>query len=135
MISTFLRRPFIRFLLVGGFAALVNILARMAFSLVTPFELAVALAFPVALTVAFVLNRVYVFSAQDGPMGRQYLRFTLVNIAALVPVWLISVGLARWLFPRIAFTWHAETVAHVIGVLSPVAASYVGHKAFTFARG
>ena len=126
--------PFTRFLLVGGVAALVNILARMAFSLFMPYELAIVAAFPVALTVAFVLNRSYVFSATDGGATGQYLRFTVVNLVALAPVWLVSVGLARWLFPSIGFSWHPDTVAHTIGVLSPVAASYIGHKSFTFAR-
>ncbi|MFN4018844.1 MAG: GtrA family protein, partial [Reyranella sp.] len=61
-------------------------------------------------------------------------RFVLVNMLALVQVWIVSVGLARWLFPASGFTFHADTVAHVIGVLFPVLTSYVGHKRFSFAK-
>lgn len=125
--------PFVRFLFVSGAAALVNILGRMAFNRVTSYELAIVLAFPIALTFAFVLNRLFVFKKQSRPFPRQYARFTLVNILALGQVWLVSVGLARGLFPFLGFTWHAETAAHVIGVLSPAATSYYAHKYFSFA--
>ena len=52
---------------------------------------------------------------------------------AVAQVWIVSVGLARFVFPAIGFTWHDETVAHVIGVLVPVVTSYLGHKHFSFA--
>ena len=53
---------------------------------------------------------------------------------ALGFVWAISVGLARIVFPAIAFTWHADDIAHLIGVLAPAATSYLGHRFYTFAR-
>jgi len=58
---------------------------------------------------------------------------TLVNLAAVAQVWVVSVGLARLVFPVAGFVWHAETVAHVIGVAVPVFTSYLGHKHFSFA--
>ena len=133
-VSNFVSRmtQFVLFALVGGIAALVNILARLGFSLVTPFEVAIVLAFPVALTVAFLLNRYFVFSATDGHAPSQYARFLLVNLVALVQVFVVSVLLARVIFPWAQFTWNAETVAHVIGVLSPIVTSYALHKSFTF---
>lgn len=109
-----------------------NILARLGFSLVTSFEVAIVLAFPIALTVAFVLNRRFVFAAGDGHAPTQYARFLIVNLVALVQVFVVSVLLARVVFPWAEFTWNAETVAHVIGVLSPIITSYVFHKRFTF---
>ena len=62
----------------------------------------------------------------------QFMRFALVNAVAFAQVWIISVGLARLVFPAIGFAWDAETVAHVIGVVSPVATSYLMHKHFSF---
>jgi putative flippase GtrA len=124
--------PFLRFLLVGGAAALLNIFARLTFNLWMTYELAIAVAYLVAMTTAFVLNRTYVFHARKRAILGQYLRFTIVNLVALVQVWVVSVGLARWLFPLVGFEWHGHAVAHTIGVLSPVVTSYVGHKVFTF---
>ena len=59
-------------------------------------------------------------------------RFVLINLLALVQVWLISVGLANWIFPMVGLVWQAELIAHIVGVLSPVVTSYFGHRYFTF---
>jgi hypothetical protein len=48
----------------------------------------------------------------EGSAWNQYFRFFLVNLAALVQVWLISVGLAEWLFPAIGWRFRPELVAH-----------------------
>lgn len=123
---------FVRFLLTGGVAAAVNILSRIALSLAIPFEVAVVLAYLVGMTTAYVLARLFVFDRSGAPVHHEYLRFAVVNVVALIQVWLVSVGLANWLFPAIGFTWYPELVAHMIGVISPVATSYYGHKLFTF---
>src|ERR1700686_4417768 len=83
-----------RFLFVGVAAAAVNILSRVFISNFVPFEYAVALAFPIALTFAFSMLRFFVFETSQRSGWEQYFRFWLVNLAALVQVWLISVGLS-----------------------------------------
>jgi putative flippase GtrA len=123
---------FFRFVLAGGAAAAVNIVARLLLSAVVRFDVAVALAYLVGMATAFILNRQFVFDRSDRRVHSEMMRFVLVNLAALVQVWIVSVGLAEWLFPKVGLIWHAELIAHVIGVLSPVAASYLGHKHFTF---
>jgi putative flippase GtrA len=130
-----LNSQFLLFAIIGGFAALVNIAVRLLFNLVVPFEVAVVLAFPVALTTAFLLNRRFVFTDGSGRAVHQYAKFWLVNLIALVQVLAVSLFLARALFPWLGFTWHAETVAHVIGVLSPVFTSFVLHRSYTFGTG
>ena len=123
---------FFRFLLAGGMAAAANIVSRLLLSMVVRFDVAVAAAYLVGMATAFILNRHFVFDRSDRHVHSEMMRFVLVNLAALVQVWIVSVGLAEWLFPKVGMTWHAELIAHVIGVLSPVAASYLGHKHFTF---
>lgn len=127
-----LDRAFVRFLLTGGLAAVVNIGSRVLFSMVMPFGAAVVAAYVCGMTTAYVLARLFVFERSGQTVGSEFLRFTLVNLVALVQVWLISVGLADWLFPAIHFNWNADLVAHTVGVLSPVVSSYYGHKLFTF---
>lgn len=123
---------FVRFLFVGGMAAAINIVSRVVISQFVAFEYAVALAFPIALTFAFVMSRTLVFEPTDGSAWGQYVRFFLVNLVALVQVWLVSVGLAQWLFPAIGWTFYPELLAHTIAVCSPVLTSYYAHKMFTF---
>jgi putative flippase GtrA len=97
------------------------------------YEIAIVVAYVCGMTIAFLLNKVFVFEKSGRGAGAEYLRFGLVNLAAVVQVWIVSVVLARIIFPAIGFEWHAETIAHVIGVAVPVFTSYLGHKHFTFA--
>ena len=127
------RKRFALFLFAGGTAALVNILSRIAFNWLMPYEVAIVVAYLCGMTTAYLLNKRFVFASSGRGVASEYTRFALVNLAAVAQVWIVSVGLARWVFPAISFTWHAETVAHVIGVTIPVFTSYLGHKHFSFA--
>ncbi len=127
-------RQYGAFIAVSGVAALVNLLARALFSRFLVYEIAVALAYLIGMSVAFVLNRKYVFPLQTAAMHSQYIRFSIVNVLALAQVWIVSVGLARIVFPAIGFTWQAETVAHAIGLAVPAVTSFVGHKYYTFRK-
>jgi putative flippase GtrA len=130
----FLSRQFLAFLLVGGFAAFVNWLSRFYFSGFMSFTAAIVLAYLVGMTTAFVLSRVIVFERSGRSAQSDFMRFAIVNVVAVIQVWLISVALARWLMPWVGFTWHAEEVAHAIGVAAPIVTSYLGHRHFTFGK-
>jgi putative flippase GtrA len=124
---------FLRFLAAGGASAAANAVARWLLSRVVSYELAVALAYLVGMAVAFLLMRRFVFqSGGAGNARHQAARFALVNAWSLAQVWAISVGLARVVFPAVGFDWHAETVAHLIGLGSLAVTSYVAHKRFSF---
>lgn len=127
------RRRIVLFLLAGGIAAAVNILSRIVLNLAMPYEAAIVVAYLCGMTTAYVINKAWVFDASGRGVTHEYMRFALVNAAAIVQVWLVSVGLARLVFPWIGFAWHAETIAHVIGTAVPIFTSYLGHKHFTFA--
>jgi putative flippase GtrA len=139
------RRPDVRrfavFLATGGLAAAVNVLSRFGFERLlkhfgtggdAAYEGAVVLAYLVGMTTAFVLARTFVFELSGRHLHVQFGRFALVNVVALLQVWIVSVALAYHALPAIGFSWYPETVAHVIGVLSPVVSSYYGHKRFSF---
>ena len=127
-------RRFILFLFAGGTAAVINILSRIAINWFVSYEVAIVLAYLCGMTVAYLLNKQLVFDASGRGVTTEYLRFALVNLFAVAQVWIVSVGLARLLFPAIGFAWRAETVGHVIGVMVPVFTSYLGHQHFSFAK-
>jgi putative flippase GtrA len=123
---------FLSFLLAGGLAALFNWGSRFVFSLWFELEVAVILAFFVGLASGFVLMRWFVFKQAETPLLTQAGWYVLINLMALAQTWLITVGLARYALPAIGFTWHAEALAHLTGILAPIASSYLGHRFLTF---
>ncbi len=123
---------FVRFVLAGGVAADANIMSRCLLSSIMPFEAAIVVAYLIGMITAFGLTRQFVFEKSQRHVRSEALRFVLVNLVALLQVWIVSIGLADWVFPKIGFIWQAELSAHIIGVLSPVVISYFGHRYFTF---
>jgi len=125
-------RRFVAFLFVSGIAAIANIGSRILFNQWTGYIPAILLAFCVGLCVAFVLNRLFVFREPGNPLHHQAFWFVVVNLAAVAQTLAVSLLLARALFPLIGFHWHADTIAHVVGVGAPVLTSFLGHKHLTF---
>lgn len=126
-----LNRQFWRFLLAGGAAAAANYGSRFLFSLWLSYESAIVLAFLVGLSIGFLLMRTYVFNAQGKALGPQVAKFVAVNLFALIQTLLVSVVLARWVFPAVGVS-HAEALGHLAGVLVPTVTSYFGHRLATF---
>lgn len=124
---------FVRFLSTGGFAALVNLGSRYALNKALSFEVSVAIAYLIGMLTAYVLARQFVFQPTGRSVASEFKRFAIVNVFSLALVWVISVGLARQLFPAMGMTFHAQDVAHFIGVAAPAAVSYFAHRAYTFA--
>lgn len=125
---------FVRFIIVGGIAALVNFLSRLFFSEWMSFRYAVFAAYIIGMLTAFILSKLHVFEASGRHPGHELFYFTMVNLVAVVQVWGISVGLAEYLFPAIEFTFYPQEVAHLIGLSIPVLSSYFGHKYLSFAK-
>ena len=133
--KNFLSVQFVRFLFTGGLAAIANIVSRILFSNFFDYRIAVTLAFFVGLSIAFLLSRFLVFpNARIGTI-KSFYRFVLVNLLALVQVWIVSVVLAEYIFKILGFDIYPELIAHVIGVSIPVVTSFFAHKYFTFPEG
>lgn len=131
--AAFARLPALtRFLLLGGVAAGANVDARWLLQPLLGFEVAVVAAYLIGMLIAYNLFRVFVFGSSGRSIASEAWRFTLVNLVSMACVWVISVALARWLFPFLSWTWHADDIAHLVGVLSPALTSWIGHKRYTF---
>ena len=127
-------KEFFQFLMVGGFSAGVNFISRIGFSELVTYRYAIILAYLVGMITAFLLSKHYVFEKSGRSFNDELLDFTIVNIFAVIQVWLISVGLAEYFFPYINFDIYPEEVAHLIGLGIPVISSYFGHKYFSFRK-
>ncbi|GLK67094.1 GtrA family protein [Hansschlegelia plantiphila] len=121
-----------RFLLAGGFAALVNWGARFPLNAVMPFGAAVIAAYVVGMVVGFFLYRFFVFEAHEGAAGSQLWKFILVNAVGAAEVWALAVFFAHWLAPAVGWTLWVEPIAHAAAIGIGAATSYVGHRLLTF---
>lgn len=134
MAKALLSSEFLKFLLTGGVAAFVNLAARWLLNLMMSYEIAVVVAYLIGMITAYTFSKLFVFEASGRTVQDEFARFALVNLAALVQVWLVSVGLARLAFPALGFDWYAEDIAHLIGVAVPAVTSYFGHRHFSFSH-
>ena len=119
-------------MLTGGLAALVNFLSRIFYNQWVSFQWAVILAYVTGMVTAFVLAKAFVFKASALPLRRSVGFFVLVNLVAVIQTWLVSVGLASYLFPALNIHHHTYELAHAVGGVLPVFTSYLGHKALSF---
>lgn len=127
-----MNRQFLLFVLTGGLAAGVNFFSRIFLSSWLRYSLAIIIAYILGMTTAFLLNKLFVFRKADNALHSQIFWFSVVNVVALLQTLAISLLLADYIFPRLQFYWHPETVAHAIGVAFPVITSFIGHKKLSF---
>ncbi len=129
-----MKTQFLRFLITGGIAALINLGSRYIINFFISFEIAVVLAYLIGMSSAYILARIFVFDNSGRSVASEFQRFAIVNLFALILVWVVSVGLARFIFPAINFSWYANDIAHLIGVMVPAITSYFAHRFFTFSK-
>jgi putative flippase GtrA len=126
-------KAFGSFVVVGGLAALVNVLSRVALNQFISYEASIIIAYMIGMTFAYYSNRIFVFKPTGQANVAEYVRFGIVNIASMSMVFGVSLLFSRIVFPAIEFRWHAETIAHAIGVASPIFLSFFAHRNFSFA--
>lgn len=126
------RRQFFLFVVTGGIAAVVNVLSRIGFSQFLRFELAVLAAYGIGMIAAYVLARRFVFRRTRQSIRRSFAAFALVNLAAVLQTWLVSIGVRSILLPLLGFAALVDLIAHSCGVAVPVFTSFLGHKHVSF---
>lgn len=125
-------KQLVQFVLVGGFAALVNFLARIVLNFWMPFSAAIVIAYLFGMVTAFLLNKTFVFRDATNRIHHQIMWFTIINAAAMLQTLVVSLVLNSTVLPYLEIHWHTELVAHAIGVATPILTSYIGHKRFSF---
>ncbi|CFR02292.1 GtrA-like protein [Yersinia frederiksenii] len=132
MKSFFISRQFLVFLITGGIAAVVNFSSRIIYNIWLDFSWSIILAYITGMITAFILAKIFVFKESKQALHRSILFFILINIAAILQTWLISIILAYYLLPKLGITSYVREIAHAVGILVPVFSSYLGHKHWSF---
>jgi putative flippase GtrA len=135
VLSLYLSGQFGRFLLAGGFAAIVNWTSRFAFNLVMSYAAAIVAAYALGMAVAFVLNKRYVFPYSRRPVAGEMLFFVLFNLAAFPVVWAIAYLLGERILPGLLPRQLAFALGHACAVAVPALINFVLHKLITFRGG
>ncbi|ALG68825.1 GtrA family protein [Beggiatoa leptomitoformis] len=132
--KAFFSTTFIKFLAVGGFAAIVNFGSRIGFSYFFNYTTAIVLAYFVGIIIAFIFNKLFVFTHKIGSRSpaKQFYYFFLINLLGLAQTLVVSLLLAHILLPALGIEQGIEEIAHFIGICVPVFTSYLGHKYITF---
>ena len=132
MIQSFLSRKFAAFLLVRGTAATVNFGSRILYDRWVNFDVAVLLAFVGGLVTAFTLNKLFIFKNSDHSVKRSAIYFLIVNLAALLQTWGVTMALAFYVLPAMGIESFVEDIAHGVGIGVPVFTSFIAHNHWTF---
>ncbi|WP_405162524.1 GtrA family protein [Nocardia sp. NBC_01499] len=124
------QRQEVAFAAVGGFNTALGIGLTVVWLAVlgdsVPPSVAVAASYAVSIVIAFVLHRTLVFRVR-GHLLRDFLRFVAVNSGGLLlNMLLLELAVSVWHFP--------DKPAAVVVMALVAAASYFGHRHFSFRR-
>lgn len=125
-------KQFIKFLFAGSFGAATNIISRYIFDIAVSYSYAIIYAYLVAMVTTYILFKFLVFDRSNENTGKEFGKYVIVHILAIIIVWLVSVSFARFIFPIIGMDYRPDDIGHIIGVCSTVFSSYYLHKFFTF---
>lgn len=131
-ITPFLSAQFLKFLFVGVTAAAANWLSRYAFDIFMTFPNSVLCAYGLGMTVAFILNAIYVFPKSARPRHLQARDFVIINIVFVPLVWLVSVNLNRLFLHHGMPEMFSEPVAHGAALAAPMVLTFLFYKFVAF---
>jgi putative flippase GtrA len=132
VIKQFISKQFLAFLVAGGFAAAVNFMSRVLFSLWFSYAHAVIAAYIFGMLTAFILNIIYVFPKFKKKIKLIHARdFIIVNICFFPLVWLGSVQLNTALI-YLGVNRFSEEISHFIALSLPIFSTFLIYKFFIF---
>ncbi len=118
-------RQLLRYCIVGGTGYLVNLVAFLIADRSTPYTVAFVIAFVLAATCNFSLNRAWTFRVSHGVPHHQYARFLTVSGVALC----LDLAVLRALVEAGGM---AKVPAAALAILVAMPVSFLGNKLWTF---
>jgi putative flippase GtrA len=132
LVSLYVSVQFARFIAVGGAALLIHWLSRFAFNEILDYGWAIVLAYGLSMSVAFILNKIYVFPSSRRSYAFEVTAFFSVNIAAFPFVWVAAYVLGEWVLARHLQPEISRAIAHGVAITLPVLVNFALHKLITF---
>lgn len=130
------RREFIRYVISGGSATVVNLAAVWLSRQFAGYEIAVAIGAIFGTATTYLMTKTFVFNATSKAIDySEIARFLCIHGLVCLQIWLVSVSLNRWILPAIGIDAYREAIASVIGVGSVVFTGYFLHRKVTYRSG
>jgi energy-coupling factor transport system substrate-specific component len=121
-----------RFIIAGGFAAMVNWLARFPLELAMPFVPAVIGATIIGMAVGFISYRSFVFPGSARPLAGQIRDFVAVNLLGMAVTVVVAVLMRYVILAVVDALPGVNAVAHALGIAAGALVNFLGHKRVTF---
>ena len=131
MLKSIFSKQFLLFCFVGLSCALINIIVRAIFDIWTSFGMSILIGFCFGVSLAFILNYLYVFPGSNKPIRNQIKGFLFTNLFFLPIVWISSIFLKSLLITIDNFS-NPELYAHVIAVSIPLIFTFLIYKFSVF---
>lgn len=132
ILGDFFTAQFVKFILAGGFAALVNFSVGISLEGMLPYHGDIVVGHLSGMVVAFFLFESQVFGRSIESRSIEVSTFIVVNIASIVQTWFVYVGLHGYVFPSMDMNFYPQIQARVIAIVIPVFTSFIAHKYLTF---
>lgn len=123
---------FLKFLAVGVTAAAANWLSRVGFDLLMSFSMSVFCAYAVGMTVAFILNAIFVFPETRRARHLQARDFLAINAAFMPLVWITSISLNALFLRFSVAALYSESLAHGLALSAPMVFNFLFYKLVAF---
>lgn len=137
IIKDFISTQFLRFLLVGGFAALVNFFSRFFFRQFFLYVVSVAFAFSVGTIISFILNKIFTFKSFEERTVVQLIKFIIIAISSIFLATFIAwLGMVVYRLLQISFisSKQMESIAHIIAIGVTTLYNFLTMKYFSFRK-
>lgn len=132
ILGDFFTTQFVKFILAGGFAALVNFSVGISLAGMLPYHGDIVVGHLSGMVVAFFLFESKVFGRSSESRQVEVSTFIIVNIASIVQTWFVYIGLQGYVFPAIGMHFYPQVHARAIAIVIPVFTSFIAHKYLTF---
>ena len=127
------QKEFVRYVISGGTATILNLATVWLSRQVTTYEIAVFIGAMVGTATSYILTKTVVFNSNKKAFDHmEMVRFLSVHAVVCLQIWLVSVSLERWLLPAGWSSDARETLASAIGVGSVVLTGFILHRNVTY---
>ena len=123
---------FIIFSLTGAVAAGINFYSRIIISQWYSYSYSIIFSYFIGMFSFYILARMFVFRDSKQKTSRSVFFFIIINLVAIIQIWLVSNFLLLYFFPWTNMGFYVEEISHAIGLVFPIITSFYGHKFLSF---